>query len=753
MIFRIPGKIISSNGTVAGASITVTDPNNNPVGIGKVADANGQFVIEFDHKKYPQAEFLLISSVGYKPEQRLIRTIKDPFEVVLQPASQILPEVSVVAKSPKNLAANTSNISKISTLSPVRPNIQVPLGPPRALDLPKPLPSPAKGLEKFVLLSANKLGDFEEKIDSIFEKYFEKPLKALNEVDLCNIINYSLSKIQFDFKKNPDLKFQLDKIKATAANINEAISNFTTYSTANNLPRTAESIRGTADSNQGNAQEREKLNKLLEEIKALGINELRDVPTGLVSVVPGLGKIRSTVEDISSLFTRYGNINTIPNEDFQKVVRKVYDLQGILGAVATLGSAQGLVNLLGIQKQIQKLQQFINPARLIPSIKKILQIAKNINQVGLKILKIISFAKSVTKILTILIKVFRVIVTLFHTLPLPNMFSIHGITSTLETVKAKIQDQSSKVLKFLGQINRLLAIVYEFIQYLLGKVDIVIRELQILLVNLMACEQTKDLALVQDVKTTITATDKTRQDLKTFSDNYDKTQTNRRNTLKIPGYSIVVQEEEVVDEGKKLKRRRAIAYNDRGILILQGDLTFATDNAVLIEELRLRLLKEGFVAQTASDTSTSPFDEFSDDANQEFLDVDQNLNEEEVTAAADALEVQNDLDDFISGLKNGRALKKKARRKVTERIAQTKAQVKQEGGTATSLNTVGSIGKSAQNAAGPQPKTLSESDKKKLKAVVIAAKFTKSPIAILAAEKARKRLQEDEDARAEIAVG
>jgi hypothetical protein len=744
---QIKGKVKGKdNQYLQGASVVLLDKNQVALKTGTTVQSNGEYAVTANTDT---ADYVQVTYTGYKPEIRKIpanTTQVDLGEFVLE-STGTLETVAVVAKvkapiktsvvqSPQNIPISISPIEKATV--PFRPYAPVAL----------PAPSPA-GLENFTLKTAKKLGDLENRIDDIFSKYVEAPLKALNEVDICNIINYYLSQVKVDLIKNPDIKQKLDQVRSSAYNLNEAISKYTTFTTIANTPRT-ENTTVQAGSNTNQQAEKQKLVNLLDNLRELGLGIFTEIPTELLSVVPGLGKARSTVEDITAIFTGYKSVSDIPNADVQKIVNKVHDLQAILGAIASINSAQSIVNLLGVQSQIRKLQQIIDPARLLPAVKKILQVVRNINQAVLQIFKILSFAKVVVKILTVLIRVFKIIVQLFKTLPLPNMFSVHGITATLEEAKETVKASNNRTLNFLEQISRLLALVYEFAAFILEKVQIVTRELQILVVNMEACAEIKNLPILQDVYTNINTLVSSQIRLVEFTDNYARTVQDSQSSLKIPGYTFTVIEEELVDEGRRFKRRRAVAYNDNGLLVAEGDLTFATNNAILIQELKLRLQQQG-VLQNSDNVLT--LDEQSLlDSTSSILGIDE-IPIETTSTTSDMVEVQAEINDFISGLKNGVKLKRKAKQKVDDRVVKFKQDVKDQGVNATTSGVTNVLPQLGNEAPSPSKNLLTSSQRKVLKAAITAAKFSFNPAIRVAAEKAKKKLEEDDKARAQLAGG
>jgi len=733
---------------VQSASIVAVDKNQKTTNIGTTSDSKGNFTLNLNTAQVP-AEFVSITYVSTKPTLKPISTTTEKTDlgtITLEPSGATLEDVVIVARG-----RSKAPIPPVSIARPT-PTLAISKIPPKL-----PVPS-AKGLEKFVLTAAKKTVSYQDKITAFFDKYLLKPLKAINKVDICNIINYYLSKITTDkvFKNNPRALEQLKKVQLKASNLNEAITKYTTFSTITNSARTPESTTTTAPSNTDRSAEKQKLLGVLTELRRLG-PEITQSIGPLLSVIPGTGKLRSTLEDLTGYFGRYQSIADIPNQDIQKLVNKLYDVQGILSAISTLNSAQGLVNLLQVQKQVEQLQKTLNPAQLIPAVKAILKAVKSLTQAGLQVLKIITFARTVVKLITTLVKVLDIIVKLFHTLPLPNMFTVYGINSTLETVKNTIQRQKETILKVLSQINRLLVLMYDFVLFLLEKINLVEQEILILLVKLTACEQLKGNPIIKEAERALQDLKDVKTRLEQFANNYAQAQTDLLNKIKIPGYTIGIVEEELVDEGKTLKRRRAVAYDDKGVLILEGNLSFATDTVVLVEELRLKLISQGLVQE--GNNSLGIEDQQLLDSVAGALDLtleDDNAFDED-SAAADVAETQKDLDSFITGLKNGEKLKKKVRKRVQDSVSQTKSKIQDQGISATSSNTSGvsAIEKTTSSsiAESATAKVLSKSERAKLKATITAAKFTRNPVLLKEAEKARKRLAEDDAARERLEGG
>jgi hypothetical protein len=144
------------------------------------------------------------------------------------------------------------------------------------------------------------------------------------------------------------------------------------------------------------------------------------------------------------------------------------------------------------------------------------------------------------------------------------------------------------------------------------------------------------------------------------------------------GYILRIVEEELVDEGKVYKRRKAIAVDARGVLVAETELTFATDIPLLYEELQLLLKNRGLVSDTGivgesgvgilADDITEPAPSTGDIYNSAGL-----TNEEDLKGVA--ADVQEELGNFVAGLKKGG---KKFKRTIRQKLAKFATQSAQD---------------------------------------------------------------------------
>lgn len=611
-----------------------------------------------------------------------------------------------------------------------------------------------KGLTKIVQSASKQLGNVEVRVDEFFygkgkRKGLYATVQAINEVDPCNIINYFLTKANTKLIKNEETLRVINRIKTTAGDINQAISEFITYSPIDNNPRSPDTpalsspeARRAAGTDLRTAQ---KLDNLFKNLRTIGTEFLSEIPPEVITFFPKLKSLTGPLQDFQSILTRYGSISTIPNDEVQKIVQKVYKFQGIISAVASIDSLQGIVGLSPeLQRQIQKLQKTLDPSKLLPTLKRISRTIATINQTSLQILKIISIARLILKIITAIMVAIRFIIIFFQTNPLPSMFVTEGVSETLNTVKQKARETQTGFEKFLTELRSLLGIVSDFIVSLLGKINLLGKEIDILIIKIEACAALKDSPIAQELNNVNTLLKETTEKLKP----YLPQPPSRLPSKLFGGILISVVEEELVDEGRTLKRRRAIAVDERGLLIKQGPLTFATDATLLIEELRFQLVQEGSLSETNYSLSTEEqglIDEMS-------IFVGLEVSPEESLAEQQG-EVQVELSSFIDGLKNSRRLRKKVQAALAKQTATLKT-VSPSTGTLVA-STTASAGGSSTNSNLLQSKTLSQEEKDRLQKRLNKLKSIRPTNSGARKEilDIERKLKEDADARKQLAAG
>lgn len=409
----------------------------------------------------------------------------------------------------------------------------------------------------------------------------------------------------------------------------------------------------------------------------------------LLSQVPGLGGSLNYIDNFTGYINQYTDYRNINNEDLQKLLKKINDIRSVCVTIQTLDFKSALAllgNFLGtdVRAQIQKLSEVLNPTKILTTIKQIANQVNSFIQIAQKIYNVLRQLQFLIKLALLLIKILKFIQTFFISLPLPNLFTTHGITASLEKARQAANDKSNQAIKRLEQVNSLLSVILNFVRYLLTNATELLLRLQVLIAKLEGCESTKDSAVLQDLRDSYNNLKQIQEQLATYILIHDgKTSPD---TALFGKYSIRVVEEELTDASIKNKRRRGIAVDPDGAIVAQSDLTFATNTAVIIEEVKIKLLSSNLVSSQfnlldASDlaviaTSVSYLE--NDTVLSEDFNFDSLLKEsKDLPDGADETQGLG-LNAFINNLSGGRRLRKRVRTALDASSTTFKNQVSQE---------------------------------------------------------------------------
>jgi hypothetical protein len=216
----------------------------------------------------------------------------------------------------------------------------------------------------------------------------------------------------------------------------------------------------------------------------------------------------------------------------------------------------------------------------------------------------ISKLAGIANTLNTVIKVSKTLAKFIRKLPLPNMYTTAGVTSTLsniaEVIDKKADQAGSNVEQtssFLNALNRALAGVT-------ARIQVLIELLTYILSNLQKCDKTKNLPITQKLKEATLLLERNSFQLQTLLPK--KNQTTKTITYK--GYNLTIVEEEVTDSGISLNRRYGVVTDKRGVLVLKSDLTYSTNTDLIYNELKFLVDKNGLNAEINTRTVQSEED-------------------------------------------------------------------------------------------------------------------------------------------------
>jgi hypothetical protein len=506
--------------------------------------------------------------------------------------------------------------------------------------------SDAKGLEGLILKSCLTVMDLSEGMNTIF---YGKPLTSAsfakntsrpkNPLDLgiipildkivsvnyCDIVNYAVSNIpaasSFDPNKKPTDTFGLVKwnFQNTAFTVQTEIDKYYRNYTDPNNPESKNALLNLVNDVKHNFSTF--TNKIKKEIDSQSsttpqipgdIATLANIATPeqsidlLITTFPVLKKVGSYVNDKISSYEKFTDYRQIPSSDLQKIINSVDKIREycvLIQALNTPASVTAALGALGVgnalNESIKRIQDIINPAQAIPTLKKIVNACVKIQRICTNISTIIRFGQLIITLATTLVKVFKAIITFFKVSPIPNLYTTSGITTTFSTITEKLEKQGvNGFITRLNQVNILLGLIVNLLNTLIPILNDVIAKLNLLIANLQACNSLNTL----DETGIINQLQKVSSDLKSTVDSFNKFLENKQTNDKVKSrnnqfgeYTISIIEEEVVDETFTLRRRYGVALDNRGIKILQSTPTFASDDNIIIQEVKQLLSAKNLV--------------------------------------------------------------------------------------------------------------------------------------------------------------
>lgn len=523
-------------------------------------------------------------------------------------------------------------------------------------------------------------------------------LDALNTVDLCNVVTYLAdnSQLRIKKKKRPEKPWNAAQsslyfLQDQAGAVVVAIDKYTAFPNTiigryagigPNAQSPEEAITGSATPNSindlaGTAIKQFNIYNLLKDIQdtfsptstsersLFSSQELQDL-----SLVPGLSGNLNIINDFIAKINTYADYRSIPISDLDKIERKIQTVRAVCVTIQNLDiqSAAAVVgNFLGvdIRSQIQKLNKYVDATKIIPTLRDINKSLRSFIKMAERLQTIIRSIQLIIRLAILLTKVFKFIIAFFIANPLPNLFTTSGIQTALDAGREAAQKQTDGITRLLKQINGLMDVILIFVRYILTNANELLIRLNILLQNLETCESFKDSDIIAELASTRDSLQALKEQLEVYITNYDSK--NEAESVSFGNYTIVVVDEEVTDPSIPNKRRRGIALDKNGAIVVQSDLTFATDIQVIIQEVRLKLISAGlapsqYQALTADQAAilieSSRFldteDVSLDDLTGPLTELDSPDNENENEGIG--------LNAFINKLKGGKRLRRRVRR-------------------------------------------------------------------------------------------
>lgn len=542
-------------------------------------------------------------------------------------------------------------------------------------------------------------------------------LDVLNSVDLCNVLAYFADTINIKKQPRPQKPWTaaqtaLYTLQDQAATVQTQIDKFMAYPNVfigsylgtgpNAVPVDQAVSQSGAPKQGGTGVTAYNVYFLMQAIKETfsfntpGTGSLFTAEDKtLLTTVPGLGGNLNIIDDFLGTINKYSDYRQIPNAELQSLINKINKVRSVCVVIQNLDFKNALAllgNFLGtdIRAQIQKLSQFLDPTKIIPTLKQINSSLQAFIRIGNQIQGILRTGQFLIKLALLFYKVFKFIIKFFTALPAPLAWSTAGIQTTIQDAKDKAKDEADGIMILLKSINSLLGVVLVFIRYILANTNELLVRLDILLKKLEGCQAVKDSDVLKELYQTRADLVTLQEQLATYITQYDSKVD--PNTAMFGGYDIRVVDEEITDKSITNKRRRGIALDKNSQIVAQSDLTFATNTAVIIAEVQQKLVAGGLVQPSLGVIDGANLATISDSLN--YLDSNDVLNDNlniqptELDSPDNLNENQGlGLNAFINNLPGGKKLRQRARKAVEASVANVKSEV--AGEFASSKETLG----------------------------------------------------------------
>lgn len=575
-----------------------------------------------------------------------------------------------------------------------------------------------KGLERVVSIIGDSITKAEIALVRVFEgkplpqgKKHRNPLdeglvpivRQVSEIDLCNVFTYVINKTpqivknipigankkdgSSDFadstKKESRRNLELDKkIQYVQDKCYEAQKLIDTYY--------------TNFSNESNLESRIGLYNLTRNLQLVFSTNSQTATVldynnkELASVFPQIQAYNAFLENVFGFFNKFSDFSNLPIRDIDKIRSYIDKTRGVLVAVQTL-DPKNPSSLLGlgitflspvIQKDIEKLNRIVNPDRLLPFIKNIQAVCLNVQNTVKFVLSIVRRGQNIISTAVKIIRIMQIVRRFIYFLlvTLPNMFLTVGINQAFSDGLKKIGDLLDKIVNALNQLNGILLRIVLVIEYIISQIEEILRYLKIIILNLESCNNA-DPEIVKQLKEVANSLENDLKTLKDFKNNYENKKYAKDNVFgdNRNKYSIQIVTEELSDEGIALKRRYGIALDKSGALVASSTPTFASDDSVIVNEVKLILVSKKLVNPEVSELGTESIRIINESLN--FLEDDDNTLSDNFLDFD--IENQDSLDDpdneneeqgiglnaFANKLPGGKKLRERVRKKINSLVS------------------------------------------------------------------------------------
>lgn len=381
---------------------------------------------------------------------------------------------------------------------------------------------------------------------------------------------------------------------------------------------------------------------------------------------------------LSDWAAKYANVDNIPDSDKKKQDKIIATLDKLRKVCVSIQSVSiaGESIALAIKLLSELKLNEVDPDKLILKLSSTIKFCSELNRILSNIIKVLDDVQVIVRLLLILIKIFRILVSFFEVLPIPSVFTTTGVVTFLTRKADQLDKYAKDTIALLNELNLLFGILIATMDGLTDGIDSLITILQQIIEKLRSCERGTNgednqpyTPGLDSLESQITQLKSNNDSLKAFVANYNNNKTNTNNTYH--GYTIVIEKEYIFDqELRKVirPRRYGVALDGSGVAVVESTLTYASDDSIIINEVKLLLESKGLIKSSASvynQYETSVINEAQNmlqDSNIVMDDVavpdpnqyiDSSLNENENDGTG--------LNAFLNKLKGGKDLRKRVK--------------------------------------------------------------------------------------------
>lgn len=502
-------------------------------------------------------------------------------------------------------------------------------------------------------------------------------LELISSIDLCNVINYLIDQIPGDKNKfnpnDPENEIQ-QKSVAGRAKYRIQFAAFKIQGYIDGYYSTIDDIK-----NSGDPENVSKVKNILIKIVET-VNELNQTTDSVFNdpflneAFPQLSNYTNFLSTVTTIFNRYTDLRSIPSaNEFNKILKYIDKTRTTCILIQGLNKPRDLIAFVDtftggkIGKEIQRLQKLIDPKKIENVIKNIQSAVNKAYSAIRLVMSSVNTVRSLIGIVNLIVKILTFVVNFLKKLPIPGIFSTVGVNNTISDITQFLNNTIKFLLDRLKEINRILSAIYWFCQRRLTEFDQILNLLQIIRINLQNCNiqpETKD-----NIEQAISQSTNISNTLSNYIKTYDNNSKKRKN--RIGEYTIQILTEEVVDEGISIRRRYGVALNPFGIVVAKSTPTFATNDSVIIEEVKLLLPKKkslSLLTQQDLDimNEVSNYLETDEPIDQSIEIIDEPEDIEDTDSEDDDPPEGLGLQGFVNRLKGGKRLRRRMRREMAK---------------------------------------------------------------------------------------